>query len=150
MCIEKVVSLLEAAYEESEDPTIERQFTIAHINMARLRLSSSAYQEALESYQTAIGLLAEPEDQSSSLLLAQAHLGSGIAHLAMEDAEAAIGAFETASAAASTDQRLKDNAVVLLAQTLWSLDTEEAQEAAKTHLLQRYAAFLLRGVKGKG
>ncbi|KAI0093293.1 TPR-like protein [Irpex rosettiformis] len=135
-CIEKAVSLLEAAYEESEDPVLERQYTIAHINMARLRLSSTSYEEALDSYRTVIGLLGEPEDLSSCSLLAQAHLGSGLVHLKLGDAEAAIEAFETALEAAANDLPLKGNAVVLLAQTLWSLDTEEAREAAKAHLLQ--------------
>lgn len=137
--IEKAVSLLEAAYEETEDPVIERQYTIAHINMARLRISSAAYAEALESYETAISLLAEPDDAASSSLLAQAHLGTGLAQLKLDNAEAAIEAFEAASEVAANDLPLKGNAIVLLAQTLWSLETEEAREAAKSHLLQRYA-----------
>ena len=37
--IERAITILEAAYEESEDPTIERRYAIAHINVGRLKLS---------------------------------------------------------------------------------------------------------------
>ncbi|KAI0700930.1 TPR-like protein [Cytidiella melzeri] len=134
--IERAVSLLEAAYEETENEEIERQFTVAQINMARLRLSAGAYEEALESYQVAIGLVTEADDPSRAALLAQAHLGCGLAHVKLGNPQAAIESFETALEAAAGDLTLGGSATILLAQTLWSLETEDGREAAKTHLLQ--------------
>ncbi|EEB95507.1 hypothetical protein MPER_05512, partial [Moniliophthora perniciosa FA553] len=49
--IQKAISILEAAYEESEDSEIERQFTIAHCNVGRLKLSLGDLDGALESFE---------------------------------------------------------------------------------------------------
>ena len=60
--IQRAISILEAVYEETEDPVVERQFTFANSNLARLRLSAHDYEGALESFECALGLL--PEDSS--------------------------------------------------------------------------------------
>ena len=46
----------QGAYEEAEDPVIERQFTTAHAIIARLRMATEDYEGGLESYQVAAGL----------------------------------------------------------------------------------------------
>jgi len=53
------ITVLEAAYEETEDPIIERQFIIVNTTVARLRLAVRDYEGALSSFQTALGLLPE-------------------------------------------------------------------------------------------
>lgn len=139
----RAISLLEAAYEESEDATIERQFVVANTTAARLHLALGEYQEALEGYQTALGLLGdvpegEEEDGRDTVLLrAQCQFGSGLAHFKRGELDGALGLFEAAlrTAEAGGDLAMQGQITVLLAQTLWALDTDEARESAKTQLL---------------
>ena len=139
--IGEAISLLESAYEESEDSQIERQFAIAHTNIGRLRLSLGDYETALESYGTVTGLLAEATDDSSIVLLTQAYLGSGIAHYKAGAVQEAVESFEQALATAARNTQLRGHAVVLLSQALWALNTEDGREAAKAQLLQRYVVI---------
>ncbi len=138
--IQRAITILEAAYEESEDPTIERRFTISHLNVARLQVSLGNYDSALESYQLALGLLPEDiEDPSTLALLAQAQLGSGLAHFKLGSLEEALGQLEAAMTSSSHDPILRSHVVVILAQTLWAIGSEEGKESAKTRLLERSA-----------
>jgi superkiller protein 3 len=57
------ITVLEAAYEETEDPIIERQYIIANTTVARLRLAVRDYEIALSSFQTALGLLPEEGEE---------------------------------------------------------------------------------------
>ncbi|KAI0371043.1 TPR-like protein [Pilatotrama ljubarskyi] len=133
----RAITLLEAAYEETEDPVIERQFTIAHVNVARLRLSVADYEGALESYQVASGLLAEEaEGSEAKVLLAQCQFGSGLANFKLGQLAEALALFEAAMATAADHPVIRGHVVVLLAQTLWAIGTDEAKESAKTQLLQ--------------
>ncbi|GJE96722.1 TPR-like protein [Phanerochaete sordida] len=133
------IALLEAAYEESEDPQIEQQFAIAHTNMGRLRLSLGDYEAALESFATVTGLLAEAENSVATVLLTQSHLGSGIANYKAGAMQEAVESLESATAAVGDSAQLRGHAVVLLSQALWALGTDEGREAAKTQLLQSVA-----------
>lgn len=140
----RAINILEAAYEESEDAKIERQFTVANTTMARIRLSSQDYAGALESYQTALGLLAEPEDgedADTAVLRAQCQFGAGLANFKMGALEAALVLFEEALSSASGNMLMRGQVTVLLAQTLWALGSEEAKESAKSHLLQWFVSF---------
>ncbi|KAG1721849.1 hypothetical protein EDB19DRAFT_1959977 [Suillus lakei] len=55
--INRAITLLEAAYEDQEDPMVERQFIIPHTSIARLRLGLRDYEGSLASFETALGLL---------------------------------------------------------------------------------------------
>ncbi|KAI0633616.1 TPR-like protein [Trametes polyzona] len=137
--IGRAITVLEAAYEESEDPVIERQFTIAHTNVARLRLSTGDFAGALESYQVATGLLPEQpgeEDAEAKVLLAQCQFGSGLAHFKLGELVEALALFEAALVSAADKPAIRGHVIVLLAQTLWAIGTDEAKESAKTQLLQ--------------
>ncbi|KAH9858634.1 TPR-like protein [Lenzites betulinus] len=139
--IGRAITVLEAAYEESEDPAIERQFTIAHANVARLRLSTADYAGALESYQVATGLLPEQSDEgevdaATQVLLAQCQFGAGLAHFKLGELPEALALFEAAMATAADQPTIRGHVVVLLAQTLWAIGTDEAKETAKAQLLQ--------------
>lgn len=135
--ISEAITLLEAAYEENEDPEIEHQFAVAHTNMGRLRLSEGDYEGALESFGTVTGLLGESKSAATTLLLTQSHLGSGLAHHKLGAAQEAVDAFQQALGAAENDVHLRGHAVVLLSQALWSLNEEEGRETTKAQLLQR-------------
>ena len=128
------ITLLEVAYEETEDPIIERQYIIANTTVARLRLAVRDYENALSSFQTALGLLPEGEDK---VLRLQCLFGSGLVSFKLAALDEALESFEAAVVAAGDDLHMR----VLLAQTLWAIGTEEGREAAKTQLLDWYAHF---------
>ncbi|KZV61771.1 TPR-like protein [Peniophora sp. CONT] len=129
----RAIAVLEVAYEESEDATIERQFAIANTTMARVQLASGAYQAALEYYESAAGILGEEE---VGPLKVQSHFGTGLANFKLGQLQEAVGAFEDALAAAGEDSVIKGHVTVLLAQTLWAMGSQEAQESAKAQLLE--------------
>lgn len=144
--ISRAISVLEAAYEEAEDPVIERQFTTAHANIARLHMATEDYEGALQSYQVAIGLLPEEpeeEDSDTKALLAQCQFGSGLANFKLGQLQEALTLFESAMAMAVNHPTIRGHVVVLLAQTLWAMSTDEAKEMAKTQLLQRYVVVTM-------
>lgn len=142
--ITRAIAVLEAAYEETEDSVIERQYATAHANIARLKLSIGDFDGSLESYETAIGLLPDPEQEAEDIdtetrrLLVQCQFGSGLARFKSGELPEALRLFESALATAADDTVVRGHVIVLLAQTLWAIGTEEAKESAKTHLLQRY------------
>ncbi|KAG2108116.1 hypothetical protein BD769DRAFT_1693390 [Suillus cothurnatus] len=117
--INRAITLLEAAYEEKEDPIVERQFVIAHTNIARLRLGLQDYEGSLASFEIALGLL--PEDTDASFK--------------MGDLQVAMTAFQATSESAADDRVLRGQVTVLLAQTMWAIGTPEFREFAKGLLL---------------
>jgi hypothetical protein len=136
--ISRVLVLLEAAYEHTEDLEVERHFTIANSNMARLRLSLQDYQGAIESSESALGLLSEDDCSSTTRALrTQLQLGSGLVTFKLGDLEASLSFFEAALKTAGDHLATRTNVNVLLAQTLWAMGTEEVKEIAKSRLLER-------------
>ncbi|KAG2745039.1 superkiller protein 3 [Suillus brevipes Sb2] len=133
--ISRAITLLEAAYEEKEDPIVERQFVIAHTNIARLRLGLQDYEGSLASFETALGLLPEDAERESQILRVQAQYGSGLASFKMGDLQAAMTAFQAALESAADDHVLRGQVTVLLAQTMWAIRTPEFRESAKGLLL---------------
>ncbi|KAJ3913647.1 superkiller protein 3 [Lentinula edodes] len=134
--ITRAIALLEASYEQTEDTEIERQFTIAHSNIGRLKLSLDDYEGALESLETTLGLLSEEEDETTMLLRAQAQFGSGIAHFRIGNLETAVEFFEKAIGSATNNEYVQGEITVMLAQTLWAIGTSESRDQAKTRLLE--------------
>jgi tetratricopeptide (TPR) repeat protein len=133
------ITVLEAAYEETEDPIIERQFIIVNTTVARLRLAVRDYEGALSSFQSALGLL--PEEGEDKVLRSQCLFGSGLASFKLGALDAALESFEAALVTAGDDLHMRGHVTVLLAQTMWAIGTEEGREAAKTQLLDWYARF---------
>jgi Tetratricopeptide repeat len=131
------ITLLEVAYEETEDPIIERQYIIANTTVARLRLAVRDYENALSSFQIALGLL--PEEGEEKVLRSQCLFGSGLASFKLGALDEALESFEAALVTAADDLHMRGHVTVLLAQTLWAIGTEEGREAAKTQLLDWYA-----------
>ncbi|PPQ64992.1 hypothetical protein CVT26_015701, partial [Gymnopilus dilepis] len=140
--VERAIAKLEVAYEETEDPEVERRYTIANATLGRLKFSLGSFAESLTAFESVLGLLAEKEaeDDTSRALKVQAHLGAGLAHFFQENLNEALGAFEEGLAAAGDDLKLRGHINIVLAQTLWALGTEEAKEAAKTRLLEGIAS----------
>ena len=120
--------------------------------MARLRLAVRDYENALSSFQTALGLL--PEEGEDKVLRSQCLFGSGLASFKLGALDEALESFEAAVFAAGDDLHMRGHVTVLLAQTLWAIGTEKGREAAKTQLLDWYAdfhrlfSFFIRSRKG--
>jgi superkiller protein 3 len=136
--------LLESAYEKSEDPQTARRYAITQSTLGRILLSDGAYDKACESFEIVLGLVEKIEDSEGSdseaaLLRSQAHLGSGLAKLISGEVETAISTLEAGIQETSgSSSFVQTQLTVLLAQTMWMLGTEEAHEAAKSLLLERY------------
>src|SRR6267142_1413753 len=140
---DRAISLLEAAYEETEDPITERQFIIANTTLARLRLAVRDFEGALGSFQSALGLLPEEAGEDKALK-SQCLFGSGLASFKLGALSAAIENFEAALAAAGDDLHMRGHVTVLLAQTLWATGTGEGRDLAKSQLLDWYVRALRR------
>jgi superkiller protein 3 len=138
--IQRAISILEAIYEETEDPLVERQFTMANSNLARLKLSALNYDGALESFESVLGLLPEDSPSPPDLILrAQAQFGSGLAHFKLGNLEEALSLFEAALESAGDNMLVRGQVTVVLAQTMWAIGTDEFKESAKAQLLEWYA-----------
>ena len=136
--ITKAISILEAKYEETEDPVIERQFTIANTNLSRLRVANGDFEGALESLGTALGLIGDDDSTESRVLRTQSHFVSGLSKFKCGDLNGSLESFQLALGSAGDDLTMIGHISVLLAQGLWSLGGDEAQESAKSQLLQWY------------
>lgn len=139
--IDRVIAILEAEYEETENSTVERHYTIANSNMARLRLSLKDYNGAIESFESALGLLGEDsKEKETTIMRAQARFGMGLANFKLGDLVAALGLFEAALDAAGDNLAVRGHASVLLAQTMWAIGTDDFKETAKAQLLDCIAS----------
>ena len=136
--ITKAISILEAKYEESEDPAIERQFTIASANLGRLCVANGDFVGALGPLETALGLIGDEESTESRVLRTQSYFVTGLSKFECGDLNGALESFKFALGSAQDDLAMVGHVSVLLAQALWSLGGNEAQESAKSQLLQWY------------
>lgn len=134
--MQEAIALLETAYEVTEDPEVERRFTLATLNLARLRLASGEFSLAIESYESVLGLLGEGEEAQTAQLQAQAQLGLGVTSFMQGGLQESLGHFEKAIALSANTPSMQDQAVVLLAQVMWAIGTDESREAAQSRLLE--------------
>ena len=134
--ITKAISILEAKYEESEDPAIEKQFTIANTNLGRLRVANGDFAGALESLETALGLIDDDGSTESCVLRTQSYFVTGLSKFESGDLDGGMESFRLALDSAGDDHMMVGHVSVVFAQALWSLGGNEAQESAKSQLLQ--------------
>jgi superkiller protein 3 len=135
-------SLLEAAYERTEDPKTARQYAITQSTLGRISLVEGDFVGCISAFDTVLSLVEAPEDESSdtqaTILRAQSHLGSGLGHLLSGDVEAAVTIFEAALSEIPFDMKsMRSHITVLLSQTMWMLGTEESREMSQTLLLEK-------------
>ncbi|KDR75408.1 hypothetical protein GALMADRAFT_98862 [Galerina marginata CBS 339.88] len=140
--VHRAIGILETAYEESEDPEVERRYCIANATLGRVKLSQGAYAESMAFFESTLGLLTEKgaEDGPTLALTVQAHLGLGLAHFFQGSLENALETLETGLASAGDDLVLRGQVTIVLAQTLWAIGTDDAKETAKTRLLECIAS----------
>ncbi|GAA5931798.1 hypothetical protein JCM3775_000045 [Rhodotorula graminis] len=102
--LEKAASILEELYEVDESPTVEGQYVIAQVNLGRVRLAAGNHQGALDAFEAALSLLdldSRPQPggltkEQSVTLLTECKIGSSVAHVALDDADAAKQVLEGA------------------------------------------------------
>jgi len=136
--ITRAISILEAKYEENEDPAIEKQFTIANTNLGRLRVGVGDFEGALESLETALGLIGDDDSAESCVLRTQSYFVTGLSKFNCGDLNGAMESFQLALGSSEGDLTMGGHVAVLSAQVLWSLGGDEAQESAKSQLLRWY------------
>lgn len=138
--VNRAINIVETAYELTEDHELERPFAIANASAGRIALSQGRYERALEGFASAQGLLSEDidaEDRNGRRLAALCHFGTGLAQLKMGNATGALTSLEQALAIIDNgDVEARTHVTVFIAQTLWSIGTDEARESAKAQLLQ--------------
>ncbi|CAK5265358.1 unnamed protein product [Mycena citricolor] len=131
----RAITILEAEYEQSEHPDVERQFTIATLNLARIKLALQDYESSAESFENVLGLLGDCNDQATQTMVAHAHFGLGLANFKSGDSHAAITLLEGALESSASETVVRSHIAVLLAQTMWTIGSEDCKESAKAHLL---------------
>ena len=134
--VQRAIGILEGIYEETEDPIVERQFMVANSSLARLKLSAQDYDGAIESFESALGLL--PEESSSENIILRTHcqLGSGLAQFKLGNLGEALSLLEAARESAEDNLLVRGQVTVVLAQTMWAIGTDEFKESAKSQLLE--------------
>lgn len=134
-------TLLEKAYERSEDPQTARQYAVTQSTLGRILLTDGDFVQAAASFETVLSLVDQVNDSSdleALKLRVQAHTASGLASLLSGDAETAISSFESGLEEAPADMKtFRNRLTVLLAQTMWVLGTPESRDMARSILLQR-------------
>jgi superkiller protein 3 len=131
----KATELLEQEFEQSETTEIEHRYTIALLNLGRVRLSGRSYDTALEAFTNSFELLGGSQHPDAGKLRVQARLGQALAQYWLGQVDESLEAFQHALDEAS-GQGEKETIAVLLARTLWGLGGEEAHDLAKSQLME--------------
>ncbi|TFK44590.1 superkiller protein 3 [Crucibulum laeve] len=135
--VKQAISILETAYEETEDVTVEKNYTIANSTLGRINLSLGDFVGAIEIFESVLGLLTDSGDDETTITLrVEAYFSTGLAYFMQQDLKAALDMLQAALNAAADTTTLKGHIIVLLSQTMWAIGTEEFKEMAKTHLLE--------------
>jgi superkiller protein 3 len=141
--LEHATRRLETEFESSESQEVEHKYTVALVNLGRVRLASGAQAQALAVFADALELAGE-----DARMVVQCHLGQALAQAGLGEADKALEEFQQALNAcdslgtAEDAVSFKEEVSVLLTRTLWSMQDEDAKEAAQAHLLERYVPLI--------
>ncbi|KAG8761021.1 Superkiller protein 3 [Serendipita sp. 396] len=137
---QRCAKILEAVYERSEDPQVARKYAITQATLGRVLLAEGDFGGSLAAFETVLGLIDKADadsgdatDNEAQRLRCIAHLSSGLANLLAGEIDSAIPSFDAALEEAPPS--LRTQCIILQAQTMWILGTEEARDMAKTLLL---------------
>lgn len=139
--VSRTITNLESAYEDTEDPEVERRFIIANITLARLFLAVRDYSRSSEAYESALGLLEGNTGSATKVLHTQAQFGLGLASFMQGELEKALMNFEAALESAGDDVQRRGHITILLTQTMWAIQADEFKETAKAQLLEWFDLF---------
>jgi superkiller protein 3 len=133
--LEKATELLEQEFEASESSEIEHRYTIALLNLGRVRLACRSYDTSLEAFTNSFELLGGSQHPDAGRLRVQARLGQALAQYWLGSVDESMEGFQHALDECS-DQAEKEVIAVLLARTLWGLGGDEAHDLAKSQLME--------------
>lgn len=130
---EKLCSLLEAKFEQSESPELILKVAKAKTTLGRVYLGLTDYDSAIANAQFTLDLLQEEEatkEVRESVLLSRIVIG--LAHFFREQYTEALEELQVILGEHSESHR----AVTLIAQVLYALDTPETKQAATDQLFE--------------
>jgi superkiller protein 3 len=136
--LQRATQLLEEEFEATESEEIEKKYTMALVNLGRVRLAGQDYTGSKESFETAWELLSSSEEPDARGMKVQCQVGLGLANYWLGEVDVSLEAFQSGLEIAEGKglKGWKEEVSVLLARTLWGLGGEDARDAAKSHLLE--------------
>ncbi|KAK4687772.1 superkiller protein 3, partial [Tremellales sp. Uapishka_1] len=135
--LERAVALLEEEFEATESTEIEWRYSMALVNLGRVRLTARRYDQSLEAFTDCWELIENAKEEVARGLRVQTRLGQALASfwLELED-ECREGYKEALEEAADKAIGLQEEIAVLYGRSLWNLGGDDGKEAAKSHLLE--------------
>ncbi|KAF7315319.1 Antiviral protein [Mycena indigotica] len=128
--VRRAIGILEAEYEETESAVVEKHYTVATSNAARLCLAVQDYEGAIEAFESVLGLIGEEDkDRDAATMQIQARFGISLAAFQSGRIDEAMQHAELALQLAANDTTLQGHSAVLLAQIMWAAgDKDTAKE----------------------
>lgn len=126
--LERVCSIYEERYEETEADDDLVKFARSKADLARMYLGLRQYSEAVESASMALDLSGDMEQLQACRL--SAHLTAGLAHYYSQQMDESLEMFK----AALTESEENPDVVCLLSQVLWAKGGEEERDVARDQL----------------
>ncbi|KAH3672523.1 hypothetical protein WICMUC_004208 [Wickerhamomyces mucosus] len=133
---DKLLNLLEKAYEETEDELYLARFSSVKAQSARFDLGLGNYELAIEASNEALEL----SDDNRTIISARSVLG--LSHFFLDNFDVALDEFKQILTISNDAKRL----IVLISQVLYVYDTEETKQAALDqlfHNIEEYGSSLL-------
>ena len=134
--LSEICATAEAEFEASESTASLTRFAQAKVDLARNKLATQKYPEAIENANTALDLLndtdsCELSDQARRKCKLSAHLTGGLAHYYLEQMDQSIAMFRSALNESNSSPRV----VCLLSQMLWFKGGKDERRVATDQLL---------------
>ncbi|GMM31968.1 SKI complex subunit tetratricopeptide repeat protein [Martiniozyma asiatica (nom. inval.)] len=139
----KICSILEQKFEEEESDDVLLNYTIAKAQLSRIQLGHKQFEESLVTSGEVGGLLDEISERTGlteeiQKLTLSSYTVTGLAKYFMGDFDGSLKEFQTIIEAFPESRRV----VVLIAQVLYALGSDDTKEAAMEELLSN--------IKGQG
>jgi tetratricopeptide (TPR) repeat protein len=137
-------TILEEAYEVSEDSEIAWRYCLAEATLGRLKLNLEHYNESIGAFEMISNLLPEPQDEVSRKTSIQASLGLGISFARQGSMSRALEAIEKVFTLAGYVGFFQDTANIIKAQVAWHFGN---LDLAKFQLLNRSVCSTILVIK---
>lgn len=141
--LESATELLEQSFEATESVEVEQKYTVALLNLGRVRLAAGTYETSLEAFTNAHELLSGSQHPKAGRMKIQCGVGQGLAEFWLGHVDESLAHFQHALDECSSSQADKEQVAIILARTLWGLGGEEAKDLAKSQLMEWYVTIFL-------
>jgi superkiller protein 3 len=126
--LERVCSIYEELYEETESDEDLIKFAQSKADLARMQLGLHQYSDAIENASMALDLSGEMDQLQNSRL--SAHLTAGLAYYYSHQMDESLEMFKSAL----TESEENPDVICLLSQVLWAKGGEEERDVARDQL----------------